>query len=222
MKGLCDAVSNCGTCSGHHRAGHSEKLFGERYITCARYLGCYEQAFESGAVLGHAFSGRLATFALLFCDPGREQELADWMRQAAQEHFIGRGEPKNFFDLAMCYEQSRSEDVWRNAGTPEGEIERLIISFKVPIKDAFGRLQVAMTTGIGFGNLYPVQTEEMWKSAYETPGDPEKLEMLRRAGLSIEEKTQVPLPIAQQREKLMSFVKLFVATARPDLLPEFQ
>lgn len=199
-----------------------KKPLGDRYITCWRYLGCYELAFESGAVLGYAFSDRLATLAQLFCDPGREQELAGWMKHAAVQRFTEQGEPKNFLDMAMWHEKSRAEEVWRKSGETEAEIERSIESYTLPLNDAFGRLQGAVTIGIGFGSTYPSLTERMWQDAYEKPNDPVELETMRKAGLSINGRTMDALPLAQQQEKLLSFVRLFVTQARPDLLPEFQ
>jgi hypothetical protein len=146
-----------------------KRLFGKPYLTCWRYLGCYEQAFESGVVLGHAFSARLPTLVQLFCDPGRERELSGALREAAKQHFTETGEPESFFDMAIWFEKSRAEDVWRKAGTAEADIERLIDRYKLSPGDAFPRLQMALSTGIGFGATYPNRTEEMWREAYELP-----------------------------------------------------
>jgi hypothetical protein len=198
-----------------------KKLFGKPYITTARFLGCYEQAFESGAVLGYAFRGRLSTFAQLFSDPGREHELASWMEATARQHFTDLGKPENFFDLAMWYEKSRAEDVWRKAGVAQADIDQLIDGFKVPLGDAFERLQVSMTMGIGFGSACPEQTEIMWREAYEKPHDPDKVKLMLKAGLSLGRDELKSLPLVEQQEKLLSFVRLFVTTARPDLLSQF-
>src|ERR1039457_2010356 len=54
------------------------------YVPIRRYLGCYQVAFENGVVLGYAFGDRLTTFARLFSQPGREQELTTFMQGLAE------------------------------------------------------------------------------------------------------------------------------------------
>jgi len=198
------------------------KLLGKPYLTCWRYLGCYEQAFESGAVLGHAFSARLPTLVQLFCEIGREQELSGALREAAKNHLTQTGEPKSFIDMAMWFEKTRAEDVWRKAGATESDIEHLVDTYELPLSDAFPRLQFALSTGIGFGATYPERTAEMWRRAYEIPKDQAELKMMRQAGLYLDASAEKPLPLKVQQGKLLSFVRLFVAKARPELAHEFR
>jgi hypothetical protein len=199
-----------------------KKFFGEPFITCARYLGCYEQAYESGAVLGHAFSDRLPVLVRLLTERGHENTQADIMLQTAQKHLVSVGEAKSFFDLAMCFEKARTEDLWRKATVSESDIAQLIKSSRLRLEVVSARLQAAVTDGIGFGAMYPKLTEELWRAAYESTKDPIRLETLRKLGMSIGEFKLDSPPLAQQQEKLIAVVNTFVAKERPELLRDFQ
>lgn len=174
-----------------------KRLLGKPYLTCWRYLGCYEQAFESGAVLGYAFSDKLSNLVQLFCDPGRREELTVALMESAKELFAETAAPESFLDLAMWSEKSRMENLWRKAGATEADIERQISSYELSPSEAFPQLQIALTAGIGFGGTFPNRTEKMWREAYELPTDSADLEMLRQAGLYVPAHAEKPLPLAE-------------------------
>ncbi len=208
--------------SGIMKPATEKKFFGDPFITCARYLGCYEQAYESGAVLGHAFSDRLPVLVRLLTERGHEVAQADLLKQAAQKHLVSVGEPKSLFNLAMCFEKARTEDLWRQATVSESDIEQLIKSSRLRLEVVFAKLQGAVTDGIGFGGMYPKLTEELWRTAYESTKDPIHLESLRQMGMSIGEFKLDSPPLPQQTEKLLAFVRSYVEKERPDLLHDFQ
>ena len=95
------------------------RFFSAPYLPFRRYLGCYEEAFEIGVVLGYAFRDRLTTFAKLFSEPGRELELITFMQELAQQRLAEVGEAKTFFQLAMFAEEARIRADWQESGLPK-------------------------------------------------------------------------------------------------------
>jgi hypothetical protein len=199
-----------------------KRLFSAPYLPFQRYLGCYQEAFETGVVLGYAFRDRLATFAKLFSEPGREQELVTFMQELAGQYLAQIGEPKDFFDLAMWYEESRIKTRWNASGITEAQIEYLAKHQKMTLEQVFKNLHVAVSTGIGLGSAFPELTEQLWKVVYERSIDRDKWQEWRKAGLDIGDELPEPIPLAKRQEQLLSLVELFVSKFRPELLPQFR
>ena len=199
-----------------------KRLFSGPYLPFQRYLGCYQIAFETGVVLGYAFRSRLTTLAKLFSQPSREQELVTFMQGLAGQHLAKAGEPKDFLQLAMWYEDSRIKGNWHEEGINEVQMEYLTKHQKVPLEQAFKNLHVAVSTGIGFGSAFPGLTEKLWKVAYERPIDLDEWQKWKRAGLDLGDELPEPFPLEKRQEQILSQVELFVSKSRPELLSQFR
>lgn len=197
-----------------------KKRLSEPVVLYERYLGCYQEVFEIGAVLGHAFRNKFIWFVQFFSNPGREAEVGTQLRLVAQEHLDAAEDGRTFFGLAMRYEESRFQKNWHRAGYDQLQIEHLTKNHELTRQQAFGMLRTALILGVGFGGTFPELTEEMWRDAYERPKDRHLLELLRGSGLS--GPPPELLPLANQQALLLSGVRLFVGRNHPDLISEFE
>lgn len=191
------------------------------YIPFQRYLGCYEEAFETGAVLGHAFRSNPLVLAKLFSIPGNEQELISYMQQLAAERIQAVGRVQSFFALAMFAEEARIVANWREAGIKEIQQEQLKRRMKMEPKQAFQNLHVAISIGIGFGSGFPEETEKLWSEVYERRIEPLQWQKWRQAGLSLPAEIPASLPLSKRQEHLLSMLHSFVARYRPELTYDF-
>lgn len=191
------------------------------YLPFQRYLGCYQEAFEIGVVLGYAFRDRLLTFAKLFAECGREEELITFMQQLAHERLAEVGKAANFFEMGWFAEEDRINVNWRDSGIAEADMEHLKKHHEVPLEQALNNLHVAVSTGIGLGSAFPELTERLWKVEHESPMDRDKWEKARSAGLSLPDEPEEPVTLARRQQQLLAQVELFVSRARPELLREF-
>ena len=199
-----------------------KRLFSAPYIPFRRYLGCYQTAFETGAVLGYAFRDRLTTFAKLFCEPGREEELTMAMQELARQKMAKVGKAGNFIALAMFAEENRIKANWHESGITDTQIEHLTKRLKMTLEQSFKNLCGAVSTGIGFGSAFPELTEQLWSSAYERPITSDEWQEYRRVGVVSGDEIPEPLPLAKRQGQLLSLVEVFVSTSRPELLSYFQ
>jgi hypothetical protein len=197
-------------------------LFSKPYITFRHYLGCYEQIFEIGAALGFVHRNRFTTVVRLLSVSGREQDLAPHLNQVAQKVLAETGRPSSFLDLAMLREEPRIENLWREAGASEAQIQSRKESFRLELNGAFQMLQAALTYGIAFGGTFPDLTEELWRAAYEGPVDENEWRGMRQAGLSLPEKPPGPVSIEEMYSRLLPLIRSCVAAECPELLPQFQ
>jgi len=199
-----------------------KRLFSTPYIPFPRYLGCYQVAFETGSVLGHAFRDKLATFVRLFCEPGREEELIIAMQELAQQKIARVGESKNFAAFAMFDEEKRIMANWSESGITETQREHEAGRLKITLGQAYKNICGAVSTGIGFGSAFPELTEQLWKAAYEREFTRDEWQEYRRIGVVSGEQIPKPLLLETRSEQLLSLVNLFVSTSRPELLSKFQ
>jgi hypothetical protein len=199
-----------------------KRLFAAPYIPFRRYLGCYQVAFETGAVLGYTFRDRLSTFAKLFCVPGREEELSMAMQALARQKIAKVGETENFLVLAMFAEEARITANWRESGITDTQIDHLSQRLKMTLEQAFKNLSGAVSTGIGFGSAFPELTERLWRAAYERELTPDEWREYQRIGVISGDDVPEPLPLIKRQGQLLSLVELFVCKTLPELLPEFQ
>jgi hypothetical protein len=199
-----------------------KRVFAASYIPFRRYLGCYQVAFETGAVLGYTFRDRLSTFAKLFCVPGREEELSMAMQELARQKISKVGETENFLGLAMFAEEARITANWRESGITEKQIDHLSQRLKMTLEQAFKNLSGAVSTGIGFGSAFPELTERLWKAGYERELMPDEWREYQRIGVVSGDDIPEPLPLIKRQGQLLSLVELFVSKTRPELLSEFQ
>jgi hypothetical protein len=194
------------------------------YVPFRRYLGLYQEAFETGTVLGYTYRNRMAEFAQLFSESGREMELVNFVQELAQKRLAEAPAATSFFELAMFAEEERVRAQWRHANTTLSELQlcRLEDKLKMPRDAAFNNLQVAAMTGIGLGSTYPEVTERLWRQEHERPVTQEEVDEARKYGLDIPAEIPPPVSLVQQEGRSRSVVELFVSKYRPELLACFK
>jgi len=198
-----------------------KRLFRAPTISFWRYLGCYEEAFEIGVVLGYAYRRKLVSFAKLFSQPNRETEIAGFVQQLARNEVAAQSSvPESFFPLGMFAERERIRKRWRDSGASDTQIESSEQQFEVSVATAFSNLQVAVSTGIGLGSAMPELAQSLWRAEHEGKVDPEKPDRLRRAGLNLPEDMPKAVSLAERQAYLTAMVEQFVTVHRPDLLTE--
>ena len=208
-------------------------------IPFTRYLGCYQEAFEVGVVLGYTFRDRLTTFAKLFAEPDHEQQLITVMQELARQRFSETKKPETFSRLGMLAEEIRIKSNWQRSGTDGVPVEFLQKHYRVPLRQASQNLYVSVSTGIGFGSAFPQPTEQMWKVEHEYPMSREEwakrrteptYRMEETFGRLTSEQvkdfhaTEPPesITLAKRQGQLLSEVESFISGARPELLHEFK
>jgi hypothetical protein len=191
-------------------------FFGEPYVPFQRYLGCYQILFETGVILGYAFRDKLPTFAKLFSEAGREEDAIAFIQEIALSAWCQVEEPKSFLVFGMEAEKARIKAQYENM------TEEQINQQRLPMNFVFKQLQLAVTTGIGFGSAFPDLTEQLWHDQYEQTVGSDDWTRLMKAGLDIPEEPPSPMSLSDKQGQLRSIVEQYVSEARPDLLPQFQ
>lgn len=201
-------------------SGSKRRFFiGSRYIPFQRYLGCYQEAFEVGAVLGYSFRHMLVIFAKLFTEPGREQELTQFMQELAQKKLQEVGKPE-LLDLAMFAEERRIKTNWLQSGITQAQVAFLEKSHKLQLHKAAEALYVAVSTGIGFGSVFPELTEQLFRARDERVITHGEWAKWQAAGYGDE--PPEPITLAKREEHFRSMVESFVREAYPQLIPAFK
>ena len=201
-----------------------KKLFRAPYIPFRRYLGCYQEAFEIGAVLGYAYRKKIVTFAKLFSQPGREAGFVSAIQQLARERLATQLiEPESFIHLAMFAEETRIKANWQASGITESQIRILEDSFKIPVVEtALVNLNGAVSVGIGLGSAFPELTEKLWKNEHKRPVSRERWHSAKASGIVTEDEPTDAVSLPERQEELVKQVEQFISIARPDLLPTLQ
>jgi hypothetical protein len=198
------------------------KLWGSPHVRFKRYLGCYQEAFEVGAVLGHAYRNTIFAFAKLLSEPGHEAEFISFIQQLARERLAGQSEPKSFFDLAMNVEEKRVKGNWLESGITESQVHVLEEHQKIPSSTALKNLIVAISTGIGLGSAFPELTERLWNDEHCFPVSSERWRAAKAAGIiSANEPNEPPtgVSLTERQSGIVNQLEKFVSAVRPELLP---
>jgi hypothetical protein len=199
-----------------------KRLFSEPYISFRRYLGCYQMAFETGVVLGHMFRDRMPSFARLFSMPGREEEVIGAIQELARGKLTEAQDADSFIGLAMYAEENRIKAGWQRSGATEAQIEYTVKTLKMKPEQAYKNLCGAVSTGIGFGGVFPELKERLWRDAYEQEIPRDKWGHMRRIGVVSGDEIPGPYSLAKREEELQSLVELYASTSRPELLSDFK
>ena len=113
--------------------------------------------------LGYRFREEMPAFAKLFSEPGRESELATYLKESARAEMLScQGESMTFFRLKWEAEVALAMEAMRRAGrtklTDTG-VFHLIASERTRAGDLCPRLQTVIAQGIGLGSGLPELTE---------------------------------------------------------------
>lgn len=191
-----------------------KSIFGRPYVPFQGYLGCYELAYETGAVLGHAFRNDLPCVATLFCQPGREQDFIKFLRESGSEHISAVGASDSFQAFGVDHEEERLRSKWRSAGHSDAQIDQ----HKMEIEGAYKQIQFAISEGFALGAASPELVQHLWSSAYEQNIDPAEWDKLKAAGLQVSSEVPKPIPIAEREKELIPLVLDFANKFRRDAL----
>jgi CpXC protein len=197
------------------------RILGGQYIRFRRYLGCYLEAFEVGAVLGYCYRDRLVSFAKLFSPPGRETEIISFVRERARRQLEDcPGDPQSFVEISMLAEENRIKKNWRESGSSESQVAFLDRHHKIPIETALENLCLSFYTGVGLGSAFPDLTENFWKTEHEYAVTAEEWLKNYKRGIVDSKVPPEPVTLAQRQEQLRLEVEAFVRKAQPDLMSE--
>jgi len=201
----------------------NKKWFGSPELPFRRYLGCYQEEFELGVVVGYAYRSDVTILVRLFSQPGHETELTAFIQGLAKEKLSGMKETEGFFGIAMFAEEQRIRANWRYAEMTltEEQLDVREDEFKIPLESAFQNLSVAVSTGVGFGSAFPEVTERLWEIEHNAPVNLEDVKRLRAAGLDIPAELEPPVTLPDREGELRRSVQQFVLRYRPELRAEF-
>lgn len=194
------------------------------HVRLRRYLGLYQEAFEAGAVLGYTYRGDMECFAQLFSDNGHQGDLITVIQELARERLSDVPDATSFVELAMFAEEERIRAQFSYADTTltEQQLDQLEDKQKMPLETAFQNIQVAVSTGIGFGSAYPELTEQFWRVEHEKIITQDEVDKWRKAGLDIPPTIEPPVTLAQRGKQLRSQVEAFAAETYPEFLERFK
>lgn len=193
-------------------------LFSGEHVFFGEYMLCSQFLYETGAVLGYSFRRRIKTFVKLFCEPGRESELASYLGETVRTSLQGFAhEPSDFFELHFIPEATRLIQVMRRAGLTRcsdwSDFPK-IAKQKLRPANMISPLEGTATLGIGLGYSHPELTVKLLTEQI----DPAIWNKFRSHGLEIPA-SPPPTKTLQQREaEARSLITPYVSTERPDLL----
>lgn len=191
-----------------------KSMFGKPYVPFQGYLGCYELAYEAGAVLGHAFRDDLPCVVTLFCQPGREQDFIKYLREIGSERISAVGASNSFQAFGVDYEEERLRVKWRAQNHSDAQINQ----HKMEVENAYKQIQFAITEGFALGAASPELVQRLWSSAYEQNIDPAEWSKLRAAGLRVSSDVPKPISIAERETELIPLILDFANRFRRDAL----
>jgi hypothetical protein len=195
-------------------------MFTQPHVPFQSYLGCYEMALETGAVLGHAFRNNLPAFVKLFCQPGRENELTKALTETARQHVEGVGPTDSFIKLGMDSEEQRIRKMWKDGGCSQSQADQMAHGFKMEIKQAYNQIHFALSLGIALGGTMPGLAERLWNAAYTSNIDGAEWNKWRAAGLKVGAEVPKAIPLDERESQLLPMVRDFATACRPDVLRE--
>lgn len=206
------------------------KWFSDPVVPFRRYLGLYQEAFETGIVLGYAYRDDLLCLVKLFCQKGRESELAGFLQELAQVSLSELPDAKNFLDFGIYAEEKRCKsEICKQSDNGRGiftlseeKLDEMTNQFEIPVPVAYRNIQTTMSLAIGFGSSFPEITEQLWKNQYEHISQ-DDVDFMRATGLQIPANIILPSPtLAQRTAEVRTLLEEFVRRSRPELLNEFR
>lgn len=192
-------------------------LSGE-YVLVGDYLPCCQFLYETGAILGYKFRDRIITFVALFCEPGRESELAAQLGETAASRLAQlEGEPDDLMDLYFKPEATRVIRTMQNARLTtfcDWQDFPKVAKQKLRVADVWSQIQLVPAQGIGLGSRYPALTEKLFSHEI----DSRLWRELRSHGLDIPAFPPKAKSMREREEEALAMIKPYVSKAHPDLL----
>ena len=64
------------------------RVFGEEYLSANDYMVAYQGAYDTGVALGFVLRNQASEFVRLFCAPGHEHQLLDYLHTLVQSELV--------------------------------------------------------------------------------------------------------------------------------------
>jgi hypothetical protein len=191
--------------------------FSSDHVVFADYMASAVFLYETGAALGYTFQDRIATFAKLFSEQGREAEVATNFGDVAAAQLRDFSElPRDVMDLFFKPEATRVIQVLQRAGLmtcSHWSDYPKVAKQKMRVADVFSPLPFSAAQGIGFGSRYPELTEQLLTFQY----DPRVWRELRFYGLDLPASPE-PKTMQQRQAEARAMIVPYVSAKRPELI----
>lgn len=189
-------------------------LFGKPYVRFGRFIMAGLWVYQTGAILGRAKRECLPTLAKMFSEPGREEEVINFLQDLAAERIESYAEDAHsFFDFFIRTEYKKAGLNWPPSDL--GALKRLD-SHRMPMTEVESFTKMYVLEGVAFGAKFPELTERMWKQTYESL-DAEEWENARRHGLQIPEQP-TPVSLEEMEQQVLLSVASYASEYYPELV----
>lgn len=195
-------------------------FIGGTYVAFADFASMSGYLFQSGAIIGAAFSNRVDLLAQVISEAGKESSAIEYIQKEAKNRLEGfekaHGQLRSLTTFAF-------EEEWKTVGISsldftiaDGKKIAKLSQQKVKVEEAGQVISMWGLIGIGFGTSFSELTESLYRSSNE-PVDPERWAMMRKAGLGISEKQEV-ISFEEQTEIQLSMMAEYSKENLPDLV----
>jgi len=168
--------------------------------------------FETGAVLGRARPGHMATLVQMFVNPGTERKAVEYCQALGERQLEMFGSPAP--DCPFHEFFLKSELAKAGVGDPYETLLR-IGSDKLALEGPWERAQNAIMGGLGFGSLHPELVEAMYRHYQEIPTGEERA-LVEQMG--IWEGPYQGMTLEEREEETLAEVADFATKNYPQLL----
>lgn len=198
-----------------------------RYVQVGHCVVAAQVAFETGALLGYHFRERFPVFVKLFCEPGKETELANYLKELARSRMAScQVEGMTFFNLRWQRHVDLTMEAMRRAGltniTDPGAFH-LIAQERIRLTNVARWLSFVTSEGIGLGAGLPQITEALWRNSFELPMGEEDLRdyhLMRTHGLDVPETPPRREMLHEAEARAVSYIVPYVSHHCPEMLKE--
>jgi len=197
-----------------------KRFFRPAYVQFPTYLLIYQQAFEIGVVLGHAYREKITTFAKLLCAPRKETGFVELLQELANNRLVGV-KTRKLLSTWGWHGKMTGLEVLEEHLERRNQRSLFLASPSKCLPKRHGTMSaVALHTGVGFGSRFPEQTEKLWKNEHEYSLSPERLDAAKARGvIGAVEVMEKDVTLAEKQWELVAKVEAFVSDHHPELLP---
>jgi hypothetical protein len=202
-------------------------LLSGRWVPFGQCIIAAQEAYETGALLGHRFHDKIPIFVKLFCEPGRETGLAACMGEIARAEVAScQVETMTFFELRWEKHVASMMGAMRRAGRTnltETHSYYLIASERVRYANVYRWLQSVTSEGIALGMWLPELAEKLWRNSYALPRGEKELQewaAWRSYGLNLPETPPAPESLEAAEARVVSYIVPYISQRWPEMLQE--
>ena len=140
-------------------------LFGSKYVLFGDYLSRAQYLYEICSALGYTFRNSLSTFLELSSQPGRGDDVANYVATPAAERLRDlKKEPVNFYELFFESEANRVMKKMKGGNPRDFSIYAALpkaFKKKLPVEFAMINMQMIAAEAVGLGSHYPELVEKL-------------------------------------------------------------